>query len=361
MKYCRQLDELIARSRIACPRARPGSRIECSARQPNAGTTIVELLTALGVISLLTAVLLPGIHQVRERARSTTCANHLRQLVMGAQAHEAAHRHLPRSEPLWVDDQQQLQPSVSIHVHLLPFLDQIALYNQFDFLDVTVTPDEDPPRGFSDANTAVLHQVVPIFVCPSDHAPSGATNYRACVGAGAKQSFQGDGFSPFAIGKSLSAADFADGLSNTALLSERVVGDYQVDAYDPWRDVFLVQAASLEYDDQSAWINQCSLGVPYPPLNVSAYSFLGAVWFRGGPRNTSYNHILGPNSSVPDCADTGPYPDGGPGIYNARSQHPGGVNLALADGAVRFIADAVDLRVWRAIATRNGREVIDNF
>jgi prepilin-type processing-associated H-X9-DG protein len=41
------------------------------------------------------------------------------------------------------------------------------------------------------------------------------------------------------------------------------------------------------------------------------------------------------------------------------SYHPGGVNLLLGDGSVRFIKESVTLSVWRALSTRNGGEVID--
>ncbi|HEV3136728.1 MAG TPA: H-X9-DG-CTERM domain-containing protein, partial [Pirellulales bacterium] len=39
-----------------------------------------------------------------------------------------------------------------------------------------------------------------------------------------------------------------------------------------------------------------------------------------------------------------------------RSQHPGGVNVLLADGSVQFIFDGVDPTVWQAMSTRNGNE-----
>jgi prepilin-type processing-associated H-X9-DG protein len=41
-----------------------------------------------------------------------------------------------------------------------------------------------------------------------------------------------------------------------------------------------------------------------------------------------------------------------------NSRHPGGVNVALADGSVRFIKNTVNPVTWRALGTRNGGEVI---
>jgi prepilin-type processing-associated H-X9-DG protein len=42
------------------------------------------------------------------------------------------------------------------------------------------------------------------------------------------------------------------------------------------------------------------------------------------------------------------------------SNHPGGVNLLLGDGSVKFIKDSVSLQTWRALGTRNGGEVISS-
>jgi prepilin-type processing-associated H-X9-DG protein len=45
----------------------------------------------------------------------------------------------------------------------------------------------------------------------------------------------------------------------------------------------------------------------------------------------------------------------------ARSRHPGGVNVALCDGSVHFVSETVDRETWRALGSRNGREVLDQF
>jgi prepilin-type processing-associated H-X9-DG protein len=42
------------------------------------------------------------------------------------------------------------------------------------------------------------------------------------------------------------------------------------------------------------------------------------------------------------------------------SNHPGGVNLLMGDGGVRFVKDSVALTVWRALSTRNAGEVISS-
>jgi prepilin-type processing-associated H-X9-DG protein len=43
------------------------------------------------------------------------------------------------------------------------------------------------------------------------------------------------------------------------------------------------------------------------------------------------------------------------------SFHAGGVNAGFLDGSVRFVKNGVDPRVWWAVATRAGGEVINGF
>lgn len=40
------------------------------------------------------------------------------------------------------------------------------------------------------------------------------------------------------------------------------------------------------------------------------------------------------------------------------TNHPGGVNVLMGDGGVRFVKDSIALNVWRGLSTRNAGEVI---
>lgn len=42
----------------------------------------------------------------------------------------------------------------------------------------------------------------------------------------------------------------------------------------------------------------------------------------------------------------------------ARSRHPGGVHVLFGDGGARFVTDAVNHSVWRALGSRDGQEVV---
>ena len=87
----------------------------------------------------------------------------------------------------------------------------------------------------------------------------------------------------------------------------------------------------------------------------------GFAWVNGEYRCGLYNHHETPNSEVADCMGVQigggikllytPY-----GWRAARSNHPGGVNVLLADGSLRFVADDVDAAVWKDLATIAGGE-----
>jgi len=64
---------------------------------------------------------------------------------------------------------------------------------------------------------------------------------------------------------------------------------------------------------------------------------------------------LTPNSPDPDSTAHGL------GFLTARSNFSGGVNVALADGSVRFVRNGIDLATWRGLATRAGGEVLGDY
>ena len=69
----------------------------------------------------------------------------------------------------------------------------------------------------------------------------------------------------------------------------------------------------------------------------------------------------GPGYSLPDVdLNSARERIGGPtyAAVTARSYHPGGVNILLGDGSVRFIKGTIDGMVWRGLGTVAGGELI---
>ena len=77
-----------------------------------------------------------------------------------------------------------------------------------------------------------------------------------------------------------------------------------------------------------------------------------------GASTPNFSCRLRRNSQVPDCGQRATV---GLGVFAARSQHPGGVNAVMLDGSARFFTSGVDTRVWRALGTRGGAEIVSNF
>jgi prepilin-type processing-associated H-X9-DG protein len=140
-------------------------------------------------------------------------------------------------------------------------------------------------------------------------------------------------------------AEISDGLSNTAFFSERVLADGSNAIVSPIADVFFSPGAPTTIDDAVA---QCQ-AIDITNLNNQFPLFMGAPWTNG---QHIYLHVTPPNTR--SC---------GFFIYlravmPASSRHPGGVNMALGDGSVRFIKNTINVATWRALGTRAGGEVI---
>lgn len=108
----------------------------------------------------------------------------------------------------------------------------------------------------------------------------------------------------------------------------------------------------------------CSALSSAPPSG-GFYPYVGHTWGVAGFDFTWYNHAVGPNAATPDCTSNRPiWRPGGSvyqvsffGVHKASSNHSGGVNVGYLDGSVKLVTDAIDLNLWRALASIAGREV----
>jgi prepilin-type processing-associated H-X9-DG protein len=217
---------------------------------------------------VLLALLLPAVQAAREAARRTQCSNNLKQIALAFHNYHDTYGTFP---PAYIPDENG-RPMHSWRVLILPFLEQQALYNMYNF---------DEPWD-SPANAMVTSTAIPVFQCPSDPGSGIAnTNYMVITGPGTV--FEGS--------QAVSFREIRDGTSNTLLVVE-VTGT------------------------NTSWAE---------PVDLDANS-LTLPFARGS------------NS---------------PGSY-----HPGGINAAMCDGAVQFLADSIDPTTFRALTTRSGGEVV---
>jgi prepilin-type N-terminal cleavage/methylation domain-containing protein/prepilin-type processing-associated H-X9-DG protein len=320
-----------------------------------AGFTLVELLVVLAIIGVLVALLIPAIQASRSAAGRSACANNMRQINLAAQNYLAARKYFPSGS---VAKQYPAAPFTawtlyrwSALAELTPFLENTAAYNA---LDLAV-----PLYG---ANFKVLPQnaeavrfVVTEFLCPSDihQAVSpdfGPTNYAMNAGSGMGGGTPRDTDGVCYMNSQVTPAKITDGLSKTALISESILGQpRQGTTHDPQTEYKFAFGSPLS-DTVCAGANQWNMSDPR-----------GFAWVNGEFRCALYNHYYLPNSKAPDCMGVQlgggvqlqftPY-----GWRTARSNHPGGVNLSMADGSLQFIDDSIDPQIWKAMATTSGEE-----
>jgi prepilin-type N-terminal cleavage/methylation domain-containing protein/prepilin-type processing-associated H-X9-DG protein len=325
----------------------------------NRGFSLIELLVVIGIIGVLSSLLLPAIQQAREASRRMKCSSNLRQIGIAAANHHTAIKRFP---PGSVAKQFPSAPSHpwtfyrwSTLAMLSPYLENTNAYNALDLSQ----PLYNTSYGVTLENQKGASARVSLFLCPSDQPlqlrPTfGPTNYAVCAGSGA------DGGTPietdgmFFVNSETSYADFLDGSSNTAFMSESLLGSQDSGNRDPKRSYkfhFVTPITDTACRNAFAW-------------NVSDPR--GFAWVNGEFRCTLYNHYYPPNSKLHDCispkmigqADTlfTPY-----GWRAARSAHVGGVNVLMGDGSMRFTSDSVYEDIWRAISTRGGGEVVSDL
>ena len=330
------------------------------------GFTLIELLVVIAIIAVLIALLLPAVQAAREAARRMQCTNNLKQLGIAMHNyHDTVGRLpfgaivLPANQPLVVANiTRQGHYRYSALAQLTPFLEQSSVHNALNF-QVAI---QDAASVLAPQNTSIYTTTVAVFVCPSDAGRErvlptfASSSYMACSGTGVASG--GFGLPDPAFGapdgaiyfnSSTTLARLTDGTSNTVLMSETIIGDGTASSAVPGPPAEVAKLASG--------------GSPvYAPLSqaecdasTSFYRQRNTAWIHGDYQRGLYTHYMTPNSKVHDCLRQQYH-----GWKAARSRHPGGVNLLLADGSVRFVKDAIDLAAWRGLATIAGGEVVSS-
>lgn len=320
------------------------------------GFTLVEFLATMGVMGIIVSLILPAIMSARGRARRSECIDHLRQIGVAAASYQSAHGVFPYTTTGVGPNPVGLPRSISPHALLLPYMELGTVVSRIDFSEPGSITSGEPA---SNVNAELLRLTVPLFLCPDDAPVHGGNNYRANMGVipspGILLGASTTGLptesdtGAFRINRALSPSAFSDGLSHTAMFSEKLIGGLDPARFVPPRDCFY-SPFPIELVEDAVLACEAVPG-PNPPHDA----YCGTTWLFGGFDQSWYNHILVPNSPVPDCASQQP---GGHGSYTARSFHAGGVNSLFADGSVHVIGENLDLHVWRAYGTRAGGEAL---
>ena len=317
--------------------------------------TLVELLVVIAIIGMLVGLLLPAVQQAREAARRMQCSNSLKQI--GLAVHNFASGNNSTLPP-GVGDREynNWNPGVNntgVHTYLLPYLDQMPLYQMIDM--------ETPLHQFLEmtANGRIVRFTeIGTFICPSysqphiaerpDYWSKGALNTYCGVNGSWITASDNDGLKEsekmtiptpqnsvfgkipdnglLKFGKKVKMGEVKDGLSNTLLFGEMV----QMDKNGTFPG------------GNRIW--------PMGDLNggnssKALYSVKAIRW----PINTKCNR--NDSGSTKDAVPFNHFP--------FRSEHSGGVYMARGDGSVNFQSENTDLSVLKRLGTRSGGETVD--
>ena len=355
------------------------------------GFTLVELLVVIAIIGILVGMLLPAVQRVREAARRTSCINNMKQLALAVQNYQSARlKYPPGSIQTRLSDSNgdRLQWGYSLHVQMLPEIEQQSLYDlyfesQGDSEFLAGRPDQ------------LSMQSVASFICPS------ATQLDSIQSP--QQLLTVSGNAAHYLGVTGSTWDTLDRVA----LGQDVDGDDPTTGNDPeptggYNNIGqngIFGASSILPRDNMVFLHESMYGAKAAkdatevrdgtsntamfgensrtenPNPATAYTPLRSGWAYGYESNangdTGILHAgrsFGDNYSVNRNAlgtATGTAVLTTTNFFKNNdsfaSNHSGGAQFAFADGSARFVADTVDPDTMIAISSASGNEVVEGL
>lgn len=318
------------------------------------GFTLVELLVVIAIIGILVSLLLPAVQMAREAARRTQCLNHQKQIALGLHNFHDTYGTFP---PILTTGHDGPTYSTQHNwiTNTLPYIEQLPTWNQVSFPRL---PIDDPYYTTSNVDNSALGNAVDqnnlpasrlwvsLFICPSD--PVGNVRQPESLGGRAPTNYVGNqGSDPsftsgdgiFYRNSNIRFGDIADGSSQTFLIGETLRGDYNLGTL---RDNYV----GIRNVSDARNIATCQTLMPN-------FSDRGGAWIGGQALNSTFVTSRPPNNRLIDCWG----PSFGFTSFSVRSFHPGGVNMALGDGSVRFVSSNVNAVVFMTMGSRAGGEV----
>jgi prepilin-type N-terminal cleavage/methylation domain-containing protein/prepilin-type processing-associated H-X9-DG protein len=331
------------------------------------GFTLVELLVVIAIIGILIALLLPAVQAAREAARRSQCTNNLKQMGLALHTHHDVYLRFP---PGAAADQMPFGKQASRSgygsswmVYMLPFIEQKVLYDKWLFTGNSGV-------FLKENMLAINNLVIPGFACPSsplttqwsgstyingtDTSNRMAVHYLGISGAidglipGYTESRTaqvtrsgrvGGGGILIPNGK-IRFADVTDGSSNVMAISED--GDWLVGTDGAKKDWRACQTWG--------WTIGTNSGALVPAFDGDAVWNLDTIRYPIN-KKTGWSGDKAATGVGNDCPNNTPL----------NSTHPGGVNVLLADGSVRFLGETITLDLLARLAIRDDGKPLENF
>ncbi|MFM8636056.1 MAG: DUF1559 domain-containing protein [Planctomycetia bacterium] len=329
-------------------------------RGGRSGFTLVELLVVIAIIGTLIGLLLPAVQVARESARRTACMNKFKQIGLALWSHHDVNECFPMGADLGGGESRDLADQENIGgasrrsglVTLLPYIEQGVIWQTY-VTSMASSGTRLAPDGFSRvywstpetweilAGTRYGNMVVSDYVCPSERnqknpktCTSGGqtftiatTNYGLVFGQSMNDAFFKNSKAIFAMMKRTRIREVLDGTSKTMAMAELIVGSK---------------------NDIRGQYNHASVGS-------------SVITTHATPNTSSADKLI-----VCESDASQNLPCQTEGTWNsttaaARSSHPNGVSMLLADGAVRFVGNNVDLQLWQNLGNRADGNVVGDY
>jgi len=331
-------------------------------RTQRRGFTLIELLVVIAIIAVLVALLLPAVQQAREAARRSSCKNNLKQIGLAIHNYHDTFQVFPTNYGFGAPYGEPHTQSRSWITFILPYIDQAPLYNQID-MNVGLGDDPRAPLPYtntpaSPSNLAIAQTVLTTFRCPSSGGDAkqqnraninggiflAVNNYKACAGANWA-------WGPFATSNASGWNSTRWGVSNNGL--DRGNG-------------MIMRGSGFGYSTSMAQVkdgtsNSFAVGEAVPRWSNHTWwwHFNGVVATTAVPLNQPA--LCGAGAGLGKAQALAACHTDWPNNYSFTSEHVGGGQFLMADGAVRFVSENIDLDTYRGLGTIDGGETIGAF